>query len=161
MHINFHELIWAIVNFSVLLAVLYKFLYGPIMKTLESRQTEISNNLSNAENARKDAEELRLQLNQERESAKREAQEIVAKATKMGDEVKNDIITQARDEAVKTSQKAQEEIQREKEQALSDIRDEVGNLALVVAGKVVGKSMSQKEHQQLVDKYITEVGEVQ
>jgi len=159
--IDYHDLIWAIINFAVLLAILYKFLYGPLLKMMEKRQNEIKNNIDQAEEMRHEAEALQTQLKQEMEKARSEAQEIIAQAEKIGEQTKNDIISQAKESAAKITQKAQEEIQREKEQALADIRNEVAELAVLAAGKVLGKTMSLEEHRNLVDKYIQEVGGVQ
>lgn len=161
MHIDYHELIWAIINFSVLLAILYKFLYGPLLKVMENRQNEIKNNISQAEEIRNEAEVLRAQLKQEMEKARSDARETMEKAVKTAEETKNQIISEAKDTANNIVVKAQEEIQREKEQALADIRNEVASLAILAAGKVIGKTMTAEEHDQLVDKYIQEVGEIQ
>ncbi|MDD2497022.1 MAG: F0F1 ATP synthase subunit B [Desulfitobacteriaceae bacterium] len=161
MHIDYHDLIWAIINFVVLLAILYKFLYGPLLKMMENRQNDIKSNISQAEEIRNEAETLRVQLTAELDKARKEAQEIIASATKIGEETKNSIITEAKNSAVKMTEKAQEEIQREKEQALADIRNEVASLAILAAGKVLGKAMTGEEHKKLVDKYIQEVGGIQ
>jgi F-type H+-transporting ATPase subunit b len=161
LHIDYHDLIWAIINFSVLLAILYKFLYGPLLKVMENRQNEIKNNISQAEEIRNEAEALRAQLKQELEKARSDARETMEKAVKAAEETKNQIISEAKDSANNIVVKAQEEIQREKEQALADIRNELASLAILAAGKVIGKTMTVEEHGQLVDKYIQEVGKIQ
>lgn len=161
MQIDYHDLIWAIINFAVLLAILYKFLYGPLLGMMEKRQNEIKNNISQAEDIRKEAENLRAQFTAELDKARRDAQEMITNATRIGEETKNQIISEAKDNAAKIAQKAQEEILREKEQALADLRNEVASLAILAAGKVLGKTMTVEEHRQLVDKYIQEVGEIQ
>ena len=73
-------------------------------------------------------------------------QEIVNNAVKVGEETKNQIISEAKDSAAKLMQKAQEEIQREKEQALAEIRNEVANLAVLAAGKIIGKTITADDH---------------
>ena len=161
MHIDFHDLIWAIINFIVLLAILYKFLYGPIMRTMESRENEIKRNITQAEEMRVEAEASRAQLQEALNDARKEAQEIVNNAVKVGEETKNQIISEAKDSAAKLMQKAQEEIQREKEQALAEIRNEVANLAVLAAGKIIGKTITADDHKKLVDQYIHGVGGIQ
>lgn len=161
MHIDYHDLLWAIINFAVLLAILYKFLYGPLLKMMESRQNEIKNNINQAEEMRVEAESLRVQLQEALNKARKEAQEIVNNAVKVGEDTKNQIISEAKDAAQKFTQKAQEEIQREKEQALADIRDEVANLAVLAAGKIIGKTITADEQKKLVDQYIQGVGGIQ
>jgi len=161
LHINIHDLLWAIVNFTILLAILYKFLYGPVLKMMESRTNEINNNINQAETVRSEAESLRAKMAADLTNARKEAQEIINTAGKAAEEMKNEIIAQARESALVVSTKAQEEIQREKEQALADIRNEVANLAILAAGKVLGDTMSVEQHRQQVDKFIQEVGGVQ
>lgn len=161
MHIDYHDLIWAIINFSVLLAILYKFLYGPLLKMMETRENGIKNHINQAEEMRNEAEALRAELQQSLDSARKEAQEILNNAVKVGEETKNQIISDAKDASVKMTQKAQEEIQREKEQALADIRSEVADLVVLAAGKIIGKTITADEHQKLVDQYIQGVGGIQ
>lgn len=161
MHIDYHDLLWAIINFAVLLAILYKFLYGPLLKMMESRENEINNNLSQAEEMRVDAEAARVQLQEALDNARKEAQEMLNSAIKVGEETKNQIISEAKDASQKLTEKAQEEIQREKEQALADIRDEVANLAVLAAGKIIGKTITADEQKKLADQYIQGVGGLQ
>jgi len=161
LHIDFHDLIWAIINFAVLLAILYKFLYGPLLKMMESRENEIKNNITQAEEMRKEAEISRVQTQEALNNARKEAQEIINNAVKIGEETKNQIIAEAKESAAKLTQKAQEEIQREKEQALADIRNEVANLAVLAAGKIIGKTITAEDQQKLVDQYIQGVGGMQ
>lgn len=161
MEINYHDLTWAIVNFTVLLAILYKFLYGPLLKMMENRQNEIKNNISQAEAIRGEAEALRTQLAADMTNARKEAQTIINSAGKVAEEMKNEIVSQAKESALTITTKAQEEIQREKEQALADIRNEVANLVILAAGKILGETMTVEQHRQQVDKFIQEVGGVQ
>lgn len=161
MHIDFHDLIWAIINFTVLLAILYKFLYGPLLKMMETRENEIKNNITQAEEMRVEAETSRVQLQEALNNARKEAQEIINNAVKVGEETKNQIISEAKESALKLTERAQEEIQREKEQALADIRNEVASLAVLAAGKIVGKTITADEQRKLVDEYIQGVGGIQ
>ncbi|MGI6685656.1 MAG: F0F1 ATP synthase subunit B [Bacillota bacterium] len=161
MHIDFHDLIWAIINFTVLLAILYKFLYGPLLKMMESRENEIKNNITQAEEMRVEAETSRVQLQEALNNARKEAQEIINNAVKVGEETKNQIISEAKESALRLTERAQEEIQREKEQALADIRNEVASLAVLAAGKIVGKTITADEQRKLVDEYIQGVGGIQ
>lgn len=161
MHIDYHDLLWAIINFALLLAILYKFLYGPLLKMMESRENEIKNNINQAEEMRVEAESSRTQMQETLDKARKEAQEILNNAVKVGEETKNQIISEAKEAAVNLTQKAQEEIQREKEQALADIRNEVANLAVLAAGKILSKNITADEQKKLVDQYIQGVGGIQ
>jgi F-type H+-transporting ATPase subunit b len=128
---------------------------------MESRENEIKRNITQAEEMRVEAEASRAQLQEALNDARKEAQEIVNNAVKVGEETKNQIISEAKDSAAKLMQKAQEEIQREKEQALAEIRNEVANLAVLAAGKIIGKTITADDHKKLVDQYIQGVGGIQ
>ncbi|KUK11104.1 MAG: ATP synthase subunit b [Clostridia bacterium 41_269] len=161
MHIDLNELIWAIINFLVLLALLYKFLWNPILNTLDKRSEEIKSNLSSAEALKKQAEEMLEEYKKKIADAKSEAQAIINQANKAAEENRNKIISQAHEEAARIIEKAREEIRREKEQALKEVRDEIATLAVMAAGKVLEKSITKEDHEKLVREFLAEVGEIQ
>lgn len=159
MEIHLDTVIFAVINFFVLLFILKKFLYGPICGILDKRKEEVVNNLSQAEEAKVEAQKLKDDYAAQIKNAKNEAQEIINKATQIGEKTKSDIVTEAREEANKVSIKAQEEIAREKTQALNEIRGEVANLAVLAAEKIIGKSIDVKDHEKMVNNFVKEVGE--
>ncbi|NLK00278.1 MAG: F0F1 ATP synthase subunit B [Clostridia bacterium] len=161
MSIDLNELIWAIINFLVMLAILGIFLWKPVLKVLDERRNEISDNLSNAESQRKKAEELLVQYQEQMEKASGEAHEIIAQAAKKAEAARDQIIAESRDEASKISEKAREEIKREKEQALKEVRDEVATLAVMAAGKILEKNITKDDHEKMLQEFLSEVGEVQ
>ena len=159
MEIKIPDLVWAIINFLVLLAILNKFLHKPILDMLEKRKNFVDENLSSSKAAKEEAEKLRADYEAQIKNAKQEANDIITKATKLGEESKNEIIETARNEAAKISAKAQEDIQREKAAAIAEIRDEVATLAVMAAEKIIGKTMDPKDHEKLVKDFVKEVGE--
>jgi F-type H+-transporting ATPase subunit b len=100
-------MIWSIINFLTLLAILYKFLYKPLFKILDQRKEEVANNLSQAEASRKEAEDMFADYKRQLAEASNEAGEIITKANKAAEEAKNSLISQAREEAAAISLKAQ------------------------------------------------------
>jgi len=161
MHIDLNELIWAIINFLVLLAILYKFLWNPILNALDKRRNEIKENLSSAEDLKRQAEKVLDEYRKQLDEAKNEAQEIINQANKTAEDAKSRILAQAKEEAARISQRAREDIQREKEQALEELRDEIAALAVMAAGRVLEKNISKEDHEKLVQEFLSEVGEVQ
>ncbi|MGI6225642.1 MAG: F0F1 ATP synthase subunit B [Peptococcales bacterium] len=161
MSIHVPDIVWAIINFLILVAILNKFLYKPVIKMLDERKNEVANNLNKAEESKLEAEKLKDEYIKHLQNAKSEAQEIIAKANKLGEETKNEIVAQARVEAEKISAKAQEEIRLEKTKALSELRDEVASLAILAAGKIISKNIDVHEHEKMVQDIVKEVGEVQ
>jgi F-type H+-transporting ATPase subunit b len=159
MEIHIPDMIWAIINFLVLVAILNKFLYKPLLGHLEARKQEIQNKYDEAEAARAQAQQMKEEYMKEMQNAKREAQEIIAKATKLGEDTRTEIITEAREEAAKLSKKAQEEIRLAKEKAKAELRDEVAALAILAAGKIIDKNLMQEDHEKMVRDFLNEVGD--
>lgn len=157
---EFPKFLWQIVNFLILLFLLKKFAYKPILNMLDERTKTIEDAISNAETAKTEAEKLRKEYETRLAEAKQEAQEVMAKATKLGEEMKNEIVTNAQNEAAKAVQKARDEITREKDQAIASLRDEVAVLAVMAAGKVLGKSITVEDHEKMVKEFVAEVGDL-
>lgn len=160
MSLHVPDVVWAIINFLVLLVILTKFLYKPLLGVLEKREEEIRTNLENAENAKNDALIMKESYEKEMQDAKKQAQDILDNANKLGAESKDQIIQQAREEADVIIEKAQTIVRQEKEDALSQLRDEVSSLVVMAAGKVIDKSINEKDHEKLIKDFIQEVGDV-
>ena len=161
MSIHIPDIVWAIINFLILVAVLNKLLNKTVTKMLDERKNEITGNLDQAEKTKQEAEKLKEEYTFHLQNAKTEAQEIIAKANKMGEETKNELIAQAKAEAEKISAKAQEEIRLEKTKALAELRDEVASLAVLAAEKIIAKDIDLKDHEKMVKDFVKEVGEIQ
>lgn len=153
-----NEVLWSLVNFAILFWVLRKLLYQPILGMMSAREQEIEGNLNQAAADKAEAERLRKDFEDKIQGARREAQEIVAEANRAANEVREKILTEARQEADTMLTRAQETIQRERDQALAQLRDEVGNLAVLVAGKVLEREISAADHTRLVKDFVDEVG---
>lgn len=152
--------IWAVINFLVILAILLKFFYNPMMDFLDSRSEEIANNISEAERSRAEAAALLQEYQEKIAQAREEAQEIITKASKAGEEERAAILAQARDESAVLLERARQEIQREKEQALHDLRQEVSTLAVMAAEKILRRNIEPEDNQRIVDDFLNEVGEI-
>lgn len=153
-----HEIFWTLVNFTVLLAVLYKFLYKPLLGAISEREEQIESALKKAATDRTEAERLRKDFELKIAEAHREAQEIVAKANKTATTVKEEIEGDARARASEILENATKTIEREKMKALAELRAEVANLAIAVAGKVIEKNLDTTEQRRLADSFVAEVG---
>ena len=157
---SWSEFSWAIINFVVLLAILNKLLYKPVVNMLEERKATIKNSMEHAEVAKTEADKLRTEYAALLKDAKQEAQKIIADASKAGEDMREQIVTSAKGEAQKAIQKAQEEIAREKDQAIAALRGEIATLAVLAASKVVDKSISVADHEKMVKEFVAEVGEL-
>ncbi len=160
MEINLSTFVWSFINFFVLLAILNKFLYKPMLQMLEERKQTIAQSMQQAEQARAEAERIKQEYAEQLAQAKKESQEIIARAERMGEEMREELVQNAKAEAEKTLKAAQEEIAREKAKAVAELREEVAKLAVLAAGKVVGKSITVEDHEKMVKEFIDEVGDL-
>lgn len=159
MEISPSTVIFAIINFCILVVGLKVFLYKPVCNMLDSRKEEVINNLNSAEEAKLEAQRLKDEYAAQIQNARAEAQDIINQAAKIGEQTKADIVSEAREEASRLTAKAQAEIAREKTEALNEIRNEIADLAVLAASKVVGKTIDVADHQNMVDNFVKEVGE--
>ncbi|WP_018923170.1 F0F1 ATP synthase subunit B [Salsuginibacillus kocurii] len=157
--ITWGDTIFAIVTFIILLMLLRKFAWGPIMNMMKEREEHIAQEIETAEKNRKEAENYLEEQRQEVQNARDEARNIVDNAKKTGEKQREEIMTQARDEAERLKESARVEIAREKEQAVAEVRDQVASLSVLIASKVIDKELDEKEQEQMIEDYLKEVGE--
>ncbi len=142
-------LIAQILNFIVLLWVLAKFAYKPLIKAMDNRRNRIINDLDTAEQTRLDAEALKAQYVEQLANARQEATDIVDKANKVAQNLHDDFMEQARAEKAAMMVTAEERIEQDKQQALVDIRTQVIDLSTQIASKVVNQKLNSGEDQKL------------
>ena len=142
-------LIAQILNFIVLLWVLAKFAYKPLIKAMDDRRNRIINDLDTAEQTRLDAEALKAQYVEQLANARQEATDIVDKANKVAQNLHDDFMEQARAEKAAMMVTAEERIEQDKQQALVDIRTQVIDLSTQIASKVVNQKLNSGEDQKL------------
>ena len=143
-------LIAQILNFLVLLAILAKFAYKPLLKAMDDRRNRIINDLDSAEQTRLDAEALKEQYAEQLAGARQESTEIVNKANQIAQNLHDELVEQARVEQEALLANAKERIEQEKQQALLDIRSEVIKLSTLIAGKIVNQKLNSANDQKLV-----------
>lgn len=154
--INWFWIVVSSANFLFFLFILRLLAFGPIARILNERRARIEQGLSDAEQARKDragAEQDRLAALAE---ARREANDILARAQKVATETREADIAATKAELERLRERAASEIDAEKSRAIADLRAEVADLALAAAGKVVGESMTDARHRRLVAEFLAE-----
>src|SRR5699024_5382947 len=145
--------------FIVLLILLRKFAWGPVMNMMEKREEHVANEIEAAEKSRTEAEEAREEAESRLKQTKQEAQQIIEDAKNTGVRQEQEIVASAKDEADRIKQAAQEEIQNEKEKALQALQDKVASLSVLIASKVIEKELNEDDQETLINKYSKEVGE--
>ena len=141
-----------ILNFLILLFILAKFAYKPLMKVLDERRARVANDLETAEKTRVEAEALKEQYSKQLAEARTEATAIIDKANKAGQKVHDDYVAQAQAEKDQMMAAAKQNITNEKDQAMTDVRAQVIALATEIAGKVVDQKLNSAADQELVAK---------
>lgn len=149
-----------IFNFVILLIFLRLVAYKPIAKLLMERQDYIANSVAAAEEERKQAQELRQQYLADLQKAREEAQAMIAQAAKVGETQAQEIIAAAKAEANRVKESALQEIEREKEKAVRELRDQVAMLSVMVAGKIIGRTITPEIQHDLVHQFIREAGDL-
>ena len=152
------ELLWGAVAFAVVLFVLNKFAFPKLREAVEAREQQIQSDLEAAEKAKQEAERERQQYQQQIADARGEANRIIEEARQSAEQVRKDLVAKAEAEAEQIVTRAQEQLEGERTRTMSELQTTVGDLAIELAEKVVGRALDQGTHRELVDAYIKEVG---
>ena len=152
--INLVYLISHVINFLLLLWLLKKFAYEPVLRMLAERRQRIEEGLKAADLAREEAARQRAELERQLEEERRKAQERIAAATRQTEQLREQIIAEARAEAERIIAEAREQAQLERERILQEARRQIAELSLLVAQKVVGESLDEAKHHQLIEKFL-------
>jgi len=155
--INPWLLIAQIVNFVILLWLLQRFLYKPLLKLFRDRSTKIEDGLKTAENLKKQAAESETRQKEYLEEAKKEAHRIVSAATKLGDEEKKKILQLAAEESKKIVEQTTAEMNVEKKNIMNDIKKEVGEMVVSLTVATIKKSMDANTQKKLLKEAVKEV----
>lgn len=147
-------------NFLVLLILLRAVAYKPFMNMLEKRKEYIESSIAAAEEDKKQAEQLRAALQADLQRSRQEAAEVMARASKNAEEQAQQIIEAAKAEATRVKDSALTEIQREKEKAVAELKDQVATLSILVAGKIIDQKLNDDIQKDLVNKFVKEAGDL-
>ncbi len=148
-----------ICNLMIQIVILKKFLLEPVNKILNERKAKADADIVAAEQARLEAQTMKDEYEQSLANAKSEANGIVAAAQKTATARSESIVGEARAAAAQLKEKAQEDIALEKKKAINQVKDEIGDMAMDIASKVVEREIDKKDHQALIDEFIKNVGE--
>jgi F-type H+-transporting ATPase subunit b len=145
--------------FIVLLAVLRKYALGPLVGVMEARQNKITNDISSAEKSRAEASKLLEEQKQALVAVRKDAQDVIESARLTADRQADEILRKAKEETEQFKKTAISDINREKEQALTSLREQVGALSVMLATKIIEKELDDKQQEKLVGDFLKEIGE--
>jgi len=153
--IDWKLLIAQIVNFLVLLFVLWKFAYGPVLAMLEKRQKKIEKGLADADEAGKKLEESAEKQKEILKNARTEAKDIVEKAREQAEKSKSEIAFEAKAQAEKIIISVKAEIEQEKQKTIAEIKSEIGSLVVAATEKIVDEKMDSEKDKKMIEEAIT------
>ena len=149
--------VWTIITFMVLFFVLAKFAWKPLIKMLQEREEMIRDSLDDAEKAKTELEHLNEESEAIMTKARAEAQTILANGKAAAEKVKEDTISKAKEQAIKILEKTEKQIQIEKDKAIIDIKQEVVNLSISVAKKLINKNLNDADNKSLIEETLKKV----
>ena len=152
------NIVWTIVNILVLFLLLKHFLFKPITEMMESRTAEIENNLKDAEDQKQKASELTAQYEEKLQGAHAEAAQIVSEARQRGQREYDAILKTAGQDAQKEQERARADMEREREEMLRGVQENVTELVLLTASKLSQQELDEESDRKLVDSFLSEAG---
>ena len=152
--VDFWTALFVLLNTLAIFFVARKFLFKPVHRLITNRQNEIDDLYGKANEAKKEAEGMRADLDHQLRDAKNEADRIIKEAVSRGEDREREIISKAHSEAAAILDKAADDAEREKRQALNEAKDEIASIAVTLAEKVMEKEVDKDVHASLVDDFI-------
>ena len=148
-----------ICNLMIQLVIFKKLLLNPVKKVIAERKAKADSQIADAEKLRTEAEAMKAEYEQNLQNARTEANQIVAAAQKTAAARSEELLGEARAQAAALKQKAEADIAQERKQAVNEVKDEIGGMAMEIASKVVEREIKEADHQDLIDEFIKNVGE--
>ena len=152
--VNLPGLIAQIVNFSLLLLVLYLLLYKPVVRMLDQRSKRIEDSLEQADRLKEETSLAEEQVKEQIEEARQEGRNIVAQAAQVAERVREDSRTQARQDAEMIVTRARADVQRERDEAIEELRRQFADLTIIAAERVINTSLDRDQHRRLIEEVL-------
>ena len=148
---------WTAITFFVLLFVLKKIAWKPILTALENREKEIEDSLNRAEKAKEEAQKILDQNQASIAKAEEESKKIIDQSRAYADTVKEQMLKESKDEAKKLIDNATEEIERKKNAAFEELKNQIAEISLTAAEKIMRESLDKEKNKQIVNEYLKEI----
>ena len=155
--VNFWQMIISILNLVILYLILKKFLFKPVKRTLAARRQQVDDLYASAETAKTEAEAARVEYTAKLDRADESARKIVSDATRRASEKAEEIVDEAKAEADRVRRRADEEIAQERKKALNEVKNEISDISVEIAEKVVGREIREEDHREMIDSFIRDL----
>ncbi len=152
-------MIFTWVNMLLLFTVMKKFLFKPVMNILDQRDAEIKKIYDDANDANEKAVNLEKEYSEKMAQARDEAGEIIKQATLTAQKREKEIIESAHEQVAAMTRRAETQIAQERKKAYQEIKDEISDISVAIAGKMVGREITAADHEALISQFIENVGE--
>ncbi len=151
-------IVFTLINTFIIFLIFRIFLYKPVCRILDQRKELAAKEISEAQAAKEAAEKTEQEYLARLADAKAEAAELVKQATARAQAREEEIISDANRSAAEIRAKAEEAIERDKKRAMNEIKDEISDIVVLAASKVVGKEISAKDNEKLISEFLVNVG---
>ena len=145
-------------NMLITFTVLKKFLFKPVKKMIDDRQQEIDTMYADADAAKQKAADLEKEYADHLQSIKDERDAMLREATARAQKREEEIVNEANQKAAEIKARAEENIERDKQRAVNDIKDEISDIVIMAASKVVEKEISAKDNEAIIADFLQNVG---
>ena len=148
-----------ICNLLIQVYIFKRFLFKPVNAMLEKRRAMADAEIQDAVKAKDDAQAMKAEYEQNMQEAKNKANEILSTAQKTAAVQSEEMIREATQQAATIKTKAEKDSAMEKAKAVNEIKDEIGSMAMEIAGKAIGRELREEDHTKLINEFIANVGE--
>lgn len=152
-------IIWTIFIFLILLVLLRRFAWKPILAMIDERESAIQDSLERAEQAQAEAEERLQQYEQRLAEARREAREILNESRESGEKIRDEIVSEAQSQKQKMIEDAREQIEAEREKTVRELRDTVADVAISAASRILNRELSPEKHAEIIEQSLEQFKE--
>lgn len=150
-------MIWTLLIFVLLLIILKKYAWGPILKSLHDREQNIKDSIDRAEYLKQEAEKMLEEHKLMLAKTDEESRKIISESRQMAEKMRQDIVNKTHDDAAKILQNAKNEIEREKVSALNQLKDEIANLAIGAASKIIDENLDADKQKKIIGNFINQI----
>ena len=154
------SMLWTIISFLILLVILRKWAWGPIVNALEKREQTIKSDLDGAREEREKAEQLRQEYQENLDGAKKEANQMVQDARRAAEDVKDSTIREAKEISRNTIEKTKQEIEAEKVRVSQELKTEVATLVTDTVKQILKRGLTTEDQQRIITAGLEELNDV-
>ena len=157
--VNFWQTLISLCNLLIIFLIMKKFLFKPVQAMMKTRREQVDKIYSDADESRESANQMKQEYEQKMASARQEADSLIKSATQTAQRKSDQIVAEANSQASHVKQKAEADIEQQKKQMLNEVRQDISELAVDIASKVIEREINKGDYDAFVDEFIRNVGD--